>query len=104
MARALQTDRGPERSTGEAVVRIARGLSAAVDALEFAAPVAYVYNPLGYARRPAEVYLRRYARALTGDRTRADDLAALKFDVDCASILPPAVAAVGGSPGLRNSR
>ena len=37
-------------------------LSQAVDALRFAPPVAYVYNPLAYARAPGEAYLRRYAR------------------------------------------
>jgi len=31
-----------------------------VAALRFAAPVAYVYNPLGYARAPHEAYLRAY--------------------------------------------
>lgn len=31
-----------------------------VDALRFAAPVAYVYNPLRYARRPHAEYLRRF--------------------------------------------
>jgi single-strand selective monofunctional uracil DNA glycosylase len=32
-----------------------------VDRLPFAEPVRYVYNPLAYARRPHELYLRRYA-------------------------------------------
>ena len=36
---------------------IYRELSAAVDGLSFAAPTAYVYNPLDYARDPAERYL-----------------------------------------------
>ncbi len=31
--------------------------------MSFAAPVAYVYNPLEYARAPAEAYLRRYWRS-----------------------------------------
>lgn len=30
--------------------------------MKFAAPVAYVYNPLEYARAPAEAYLQRYWR------------------------------------------
>lgn len=31
-------------------------------ALRFEAPVAYVYNPLAYARKPYEAYLKRYGR------------------------------------------
>ena len=41
---------------------IARALADAVDALSFAPPVAAVYNPLRYARRSHEAYLRRYLR------------------------------------------
>lgn len=40
--------------------RIARDLAKEVDGLSFAPPVAYVYNPLRYARRPHEVYLKRF--------------------------------------------
>ncbi len=40
--------------------RIARDLSRGVDALSFALPVAYVYNPLRYARGPHETYLKRF--------------------------------------------
>jgi single-strand selective monofunctional uracil DNA glycosylase len=39
---------------------ISRRLSTAVDRLEFAAPINYVYNPLDYARQPHEEYLRRF--------------------------------------------
>lgn len=42
------------------LVAIDRALSNAVDDLRFAAPVTHVYNPLAYARRPHERYLRRY--------------------------------------------
>jgi len=42
------------------LVRISRELSRDVDALTFRDPVAYVYNPLRYARRPHEAYLERY--------------------------------------------
>ncbi|MCA9612749.1 MAG: single-stranded DNA-binding protein [Myxococcales bacterium] len=42
------------------LVAIDRALSDAVDALRFAEPVTHVYNPLAYARRPHELYLRRY--------------------------------------------
>ena len=45
------------------LVRIARRLAREVDALEFAAPVAYVYNPLDYASGPHEEYLRRFGGA-----------------------------------------
>jgi single-strand selective monofunctional uracil DNA glycosylase len=41
-------------------VAIARQLGREVDALRFAAPVAYVYNPLGYAWAPHRQYLERY--------------------------------------------
>lgn len=43
-------------------VQIARRLSDAVDRLEFAPPVTHAYNPLAYARKPHEAYLKRYAR------------------------------------------
>ncbi|HSV93341.1 MAG TPA: uracil-DNA glycosylase family protein [Desulfobacterales bacterium] len=39
-----------------ALRRLARG----VDRLRFASPVAYVYNPLVYAREPAERYVERF--------------------------------------------
>ncbi len=38
------------------------GLARQVDTLRFTAPVAYVYNPLRYARENYRSYLRRYAR------------------------------------------
>ena len=43
-------------------VTIARRLSRAVDALDFAPPVTHVYNPLGYAWEPHRRYLERYGR------------------------------------------
>ncbi len=39
---------------------ISRKLSAHVDSLKFAAPIAFVYNPLDYARIPQELYLVRF--------------------------------------------
>ena len=42
------------------LIQAARRLSTAVNELKFAAPVAYVYNPLGYAWDPHEAYLRKY--------------------------------------------
>lgn len=42
------------------LVRISRELSASLAALEFGPPVAYVYDPLQYARAPHEAYLTRY--------------------------------------------
>jgi len=42
------------------LVDVSRELSDAVGRLQFAAPVAYVYNPLAYARRLHEGYLRRF--------------------------------------------
>lgn len=42
------------------LVAAARRLRDAVDKLRFAAPVTHVYNPLRYAWRPHQIYLRRY--------------------------------------------
>ncbi len=42
------------------LVRIGRKLSRSLAALEFAAPVTHVYNPLEYARKAHELYLERY--------------------------------------------
>ncbi len=44
------------------LVEISRRLAGEVDALRFAPPVAYVYDPLTYARGPHEAYLERYGR------------------------------------------
>ncbi|MCB9899267.1 MAG: single-stranded DNA-binding protein [Planctomycetes bacterium] len=43
------------------LVRISRALSRECSALHFAPPVAFVYNPLEYAREVHEAYLRRFA-------------------------------------------
>jgi single-strand selective monofunctional uracil DNA glycosylase len=42
-------------------LQIARRLSGAVDVLTFAPPITHVYNPLDYARRPHELYLKTFA-------------------------------------------
>jgi single-strand selective monofunctional uracil DNA glycosylase len=42
------------------LTRISRELSRDVSKLELHDPVAYVYNPLEYARRPHERYLETY--------------------------------------------
>ncbi|NLE87824.1 MAG: single-strand selective monofunctional uracil-DNA glycosylase [Myxococcales bacterium] len=42
------------------LVTISRNLGRKVDELQFTAPVAHVYNPLRYARRPHERYLERW--------------------------------------------
>lgn len=44
------------------LVSISRWLGREVDRLRFGPPVQLVYNPLSYARRPHEAYLRRYGR------------------------------------------
>lgn len=46
----------------DALCEVSRRLSARVSALRFGDPVAYTYNPLGYAREPHEQYLSRYGR------------------------------------------
>ncbi len=45
------------------LIDVSRTLSSRVSQLSFAAPVAYVYNPLEYARTPHEAYLKRYGKA-----------------------------------------
>ena len=44
------------------LVALTRRLAAATDALGFSPPVAFVYNPLVYAREPLEHYLERWGR------------------------------------------
>lgn len=44
------------------LIEISRRLAREVDALSFAPPVAYVYNPLSYAQAPHEAYLERYGK------------------------------------------
>jgi single-strand selective monofunctional uracil DNA glycosylase len=62
MARRTQTVRA--EGAAEAVTRVSRALSRKVDALAFAAPVAFVYNPLAYARAPHELYLAHARRGI----------------------------------------
>ena len=45
------------------LVRISRALAREVDGLTFGAPVTHVYNPLDYAWRAHELYLRRYGNS-----------------------------------------
>ena len=47
-------------STAESLIASAQELSARVRILKFAPPVTHVYNPLTYAWRAHELYLRRY--------------------------------------------
>jgi len=44
------------------LIEIARKLARSVDAIEFASPVSYVYDPLVYARAATEAYLEKFAR------------------------------------------
>jgi single-strand selective monofunctional uracil DNA glycosylase len=59
MAASRRTSRTavPRSSAADAVTRISRALSRKVGSLAFAPPVAFVYNPLDYARAPHERYL-----------------------------------------------
>ena len=47
-------------ATRDSLIVATRGLRDAVETLKFAAPVAYVYNPLVYASDAHEIYLGRY--------------------------------------------
>jgi single-strand selective monofunctional uracil DNA glycosylase len=59
MAASRRTSRAavPRSSAADAVTRISLALSRKVGSLAFAPPVAFVYNPLDYARAPHERYL-----------------------------------------------
>jgi single-strand selective monofunctional uracil DNA glycosylase len=50
-------------STADPLIVAARRLSATVGKLKFTAPVTHVYNPLEYAWRAHEIYLRRYGNS-----------------------------------------
>jgi single-strand selective monofunctional uracil DNA glycosylase len=52
----------PLRDLSPALLQAGRRLAQEVEDLRFAAPAAYVYNPLEYAWGPYEAYLRRFAR------------------------------------------
>ncbi len=43
-------------------IYISRWLAREVDSLQFSAPINCVYNPLVYARKPHEAYLKRHAK------------------------------------------
>lgn len=45
------------------LVAISRRLAGELEVLRFRPPAAFVYNPLGYARAPHELYLERYGAA-----------------------------------------
>lgn len=49
--------------SAERLIEVTRTLAAAVDALSFSEPVHTVYNPLIYARRPHEAFMRRFGWA-----------------------------------------
>ena len=49
-------------SVEDQLVEAARQLGAAAEKLRFAAPVTHVYNPLIYAWKAHEMYLRRFGR------------------------------------------
>jgi single-strand selective monofunctional uracil DNA glycosylase len=44
------------------LAKVSRALAKRVNELSFRAPVAYVYNPLDYARAPHEAYLKRFGQ------------------------------------------
>ena len=52
-----------KRVAMDPLIKISRALSNRVSQLAFEAPVAYVYNPLDYARELHEAYLGRYGQA-----------------------------------------
>jgi len=46
------------------LVKIYRELASEVDRIDFGPPVAYVYNPLVYARRSFEIFLKRFGKGV----------------------------------------
>jgi single-strand selective monofunctional uracil DNA glycosylase len=54
----------PQRPTAEPLVQAALELSAQVEVLQFGPPVVCIYNPLKYAWRPHQEYLRRFGKSL----------------------------------------
>ena len=46
------------------LIDVSRRLSERVSLLRFAPPVTHVYNPLDYARRSHEAYLKKYGSSL----------------------------------------
>jgi single-strand selective monofunctional uracil DNA glycosylase len=65
---AVLIGRRPPRDTVAAMslVEVSQRLSARVSALSFRGPVTHVYNPLDYARRPHEIYLKKYGAGGAG--------------------------------------
>ena len=59
---ACRQDGAPEMTnpTAAALIRAAKELSEAVETLHFAPPVSHIYNPLSYAWKAHEAYLRRF--------------------------------------------
>jgi single-strand selective monofunctional uracil DNA glycosylase len=53
-------------STADKLVTAAQRLSESVRILKVGPPVTHVYNPLDYARRAHEIYLRRYGNSTKG--------------------------------------
>src|SRR5882724_11371763 len=51
------------RDFAEKMIKATRELGAAVDRIKFKAPVRHVYNPLDYAWRAHEAYLRKFANS-----------------------------------------
>lgn len=51
-------------TTSESLIAVAKHLQTAVRRLKFGPPVTHVYNPLEYAWRAHEIYLRRYGNGL----------------------------------------
>ncbi len=52
--------RGGAAARADRICALSQSLASSVSRLRFGEPVRYVYNPLVYARRPHEIYLRRH--------------------------------------------
>jgi single-strand selective monofunctional uracil DNA glycosylase len=58
----VENDWSMQRRSKTTLIDVSRRLSRGVGTLKFASPVAFVYNPLDYARELHEAYLERYGR------------------------------------------
>jgi single-strand selective monofunctional uracil DNA glycosylase len=63
MACRAKKRRDVKRIATDSLMKVSRALSSRVGQLAFAEPVAYVYNPLDYARTLHEAYLGRFGQA-----------------------------------------
>ena len=68
------------------LIEAAQALRAEVEALRFAPPVAYVYDPLEYAWAPQREYLERYGSGAARGGAAGDEPGALRHGADRGAV------------------